>query len=388
MKSLATILTIAAVMSYATASLAPACYAQGMYNESNIYIGAVDVYVDGEIINDGRLDNDGLVSVTGDWQSKGKYKGSGTVALLGNSPQKIFNYGQAIQTLIVDGWGTKYIKGDMRIGKQLQLKDGIVEVSRQDALKLEEDAYATGGSASSYVDGALTVEGSGYKFFPIGKNGNYAPIEFVEVQAESAEYSVEVFEDAPLVAVEDIIVRKSLYWQRKDISGNFGGSAVAIDYDRGYFENPDKITLLAGTSWEAPFAPIHDLDHSAETNKVTTRILISAPIIMLGEISERWREADFYLSTALSPHATQTANQNVKIFGERLSSDQFRFQVFNRWGDLVYETTSLEYMTANGWSGHSLSGNALTTGTYPYRLSAFDKSGQKFEKKGVITIIN
>jgi hypothetical protein len=28
------------------------------------------------------------------------------------------------------------------------------------------------------------------------------------------------------------------------------------------------------------------------------------------------------------------------------------------------------------------------TGTYPYRLTAFDKTGSKFERAGVITIVH
>jgi hypothetical protein len=35
-----------------------------------------------------------------------------------------------------------------------------------------------------------------------------------------------------------------------------------------------------------------------------------------------------------------------------------------------------------------MNGVELTSGTYPYRLTAFDKTGSKFEKAGVITIVH
>jgi hypothetical protein len=62
--------------------------------------------------------------------------------------------------------------------------------------------------------------------------------------------------------------------------------------------------------------------------------------------------------------------------------------VFNRWGEIVYESNSLERMSSNGWDGRSISGAALASGAYPYRLMALDKTGRKLDKKGVITIIH
>lgn len=367
--------------------IAPASFSQGLYNGTDIRIDGTNLYVDGEIFNEGTLQNSGAVALTGDWKSEGKYNGNGAVELYGDRPQKITHYNQAFETLIVNGSGTKYVKGRLNIDAQLLLKDGIVEVSTDDMLKLDAKAVAIGGSTRSYIDGALTVNGPGYRYFPIGKNGNFAPIEFIDATGLNIEYSVEAFENAPPVSIDNIIVRNGLYWHRKDIKGSFRESRVAIDFQRTYFGNPENVVLLAGSGWDEPFAMVSDIEHSTETDKITTRVAISSPIIMLGEVSTRWTEADFYLPTALSPHASQTANESVKIFGHRLRADQFVFQVFSRHGDLVFESRSLQHMMDNGWDGRTSSGVELMTGTYPYRLSAFDKTGKKFDKKGVITIV-
>jgi len=364
------------------------CVAQGVFNGSTIYISGANVYIDGEIFNTGTLQNDGNVSFSGDWESKGQYKGDGIVEAKGNSPQVIAHHDQRIDRLIINGWGTKYIKGRLNITRELTLQEGIVEVSSKDVLRLKEQAVATGGSPESFVDGALTVSGNGYKYFPIGKHGSYAPIEFLNVKGEPSEYSVEVFENAPVVSVDNVIVRKALYWHRRDIVGTFGSSAVAVSFEPSYFDNPDDIILVTGTDWESPFSAVSDVELSNGSKKVVTSINISTPIIMLGEISQQWTEADFYFSTALSPNAARDENRSVRIFGERLTDDGFHFQVFNRWGNLVYENTSLAEMSSNGWDGRSTKGGNLTSGTYPYRLTAVDKTGRKFEKKGVITIIH
>ena len=361
---------------------------QGLYNESNMYIDDVSVFVDGEVRNDGKFQNEGTVSFTGDWESSGNYNGQGVLEANGNGSQRISHYGQAVGTLVIEGWGQKYIKGDLTVTDDLNLKHGVVEVSAEDGLILELNTVVHGGSPDAYVDGPLTATGNGYKFFPLGKNGTYAPIEFLDVKGQGARYSVEAFEDAPIASLENVVVRPAVYWLRQDKQGTFESSPVAIDYNRDFFENPANIILVSGTQWDKPFATITDIQLSEETDKISTLVPVSAPIILLGELSEKWTEADFYLSTALSPHAYHAENQNVKVFGERLSSDLFRFDVFNRWGDLIFETTSLEEMSTNGWDGRTLNGVALMSGTYPYRLTGIDKMGNKFEKKGVITIIH
>ena len=276
-------------------------FAQGFYNGSTVYISGTNLHIDGAVYSTGTLNNGGVISFTGNWESKGQYKGDGAVEAVGNSPQVIAHHDQRVSRLIINGWGTKYIKGRINITRELNLQEGIVEVSSKDVLRLKEGAVATGGSPESFVDGALTVTGNGYKFFPIGKHGSYAPIEFLDVREEPAEYSVEVFENAPVVTVDNVIVRKALYWQRSDLVGTFGGSRVAIEFEPSYFENPEEIIMVTGTDWDSPFSTVNDVELSEEGKKVVTSIHISSPIIMLGEVSQQWTDADFYLPTALSP---------------------------------------------------------------------------------------
>lgn len=367
--------------------LACSACSQDLHNQSSLHINGVSLYVEGDIHNDGYLLNDGHLGFTGDWKSEGTYKGTGVLDACGHGTQRIFHFNQKVSELLINGWGTKYINGKIMISRAFQLTAGIIHVSPGDELRLKENAAISGGSMDSFVDGPITVEGTGYKFFPVGKNGTYAPIEFLDVQGKSPEYSVEVFEKAPVISVEDIIIRNGLYWERKDLEGTFGGSTLAIQYDPLNFQDRGNMVVLAGNDWDSPFIKITEAEHSAETRKLITLTSTTAPILMLGEFSSQWRGGDLYLSTALSPNALNPDNRRIKIFGERLADEQFHFSVFDRWGNIVFENTSLGYMTRNGWDGRSRAGQALLTGTYPYRLTAFDKTGKHFQKKGVITII-
>lgn len=362
-------------------------FAQGLYNEAEIHIEGVAVFVDGSVHNSGLLENEGILGFASDWESDGHYRGSGVLDAYGQGTQRIFHYGHKVSNLSINGPGPKYIKGEINVTGALRLNSGIVHVSSGDVLRLGNGALISGGSSDSYVEGAITAEGTDHRFFPIGKNGIYAPIEFIEVIGKSPEYSIEVFDHAPLISLEDVIVRNGLYWQRKDLAGTFIGSRIGIHYDPHHFRDLDNVIMVAGIDWENPFQKLTEVDHSGETDQLRTRTATNAPILMLGEISTEWDEADFYLSTALSPNAVQAGNRTVKIFGERLSEDEFRFAVFDRWGAIVYQSTSLESMATNGWDGRSITGAALVSGTYPYRLTAVDKTGKRFEKKGVITII-
>ena len=80
-------------------------------------------------------------------------------------------------------------------------------------------------------------------------------------------------------------------------------------------------------------------------------------------------------------------NRYVKVFGNQLVENDFQFRVFNRWGLMVYETSSLEDMLTVGWDGRH-KGDYLPSGAYPYILKAVTKAGEVIEKKGVISIIN
>lgn len=68
-----------------------------------------------------------------------------------------------------------------------------------------------------------------------------------------------------------------------------------------------------------------------------------------------------------------------------LSPNNYLFQVFDRWGRLVYSTTN----PGEGWDGSmGLGGNLLPQGVYVWRLSAQPLSGtETLERFGSVTLI-
>ena len=79
----------------------------------------------------------------------------------------------------------------------------------------------------------------------------------------------------------------------------------------------------------------------------------------------------------------------MRIFGNQLSEESFHFMVYNRWGLMIYEDRSLSSMMTRGWDGRRHgTGEQLPAGVYPYVLKAKTKTGEWFEAKGVISIVN
>ncbi|HET9487203.1 MAG TPA: hypothetical protein VFO54_07205, partial [Chryseosolibacter sp.] len=148
-----------------------ASFSQGLYNEAEIHIDGAAVFIDGSVHNNGLVINEGILGFAGDWESDGHYKGSGVLDAYGQGTQRIFHYGHKVSSLFINGPGAKYIKGEISVTGALRLNSGIVHVSYGDVLRLTEGALISGGSTDSYVDGAITAEGTVHRFFPIGKNG-------------------------------------------------------------------------------------------------------------------------------------------------------------------------------------------------------------------------
>src|SRR5207247_2239309 len=61
----------------------------------------------------------------------------------------------------------------------------------------------------------------------------------------------------------------------------------------------------------------------------------------------------------------------------------FSMEIFNRWGQKVFESTSLD---GSGWDG-KLNGNDQPVGVYVYVIDATFKDGQKEHHQGNVTLL-
>lgn len=75
------------------------------------------------------------------------------------------------------------------------------------------------------------------------------------------------------------------------------------------------------------------------------------------------------------------ANDNLFVRGQQV--DKLEFYIFDRWGDLLFQTKDINV----GWDGTSSNGKEANAGVYVYYVKALLSSGDLFELKGDVTLV-
>ncbi len=87
--------------------------------------------------------------------------------------------------------------------------------------------------------------------------------------------------------------------------------------------------------------------------------------------------------TAFSPNATLQDDQEFRLYAEGVLNDGYKLSIFNRWGELVFETDTQE----QGWDGTMSNGNYAPSGVYTWVLEYNDLMGGSHKQKGHVTLL-
>jgi gliding motility-associated-like protein len=60
----------------------------------------------------------------------------------------------------------------------------------------------------------------------------------------------------------------------------------------------------------------------------------------------------------------------------------YLFQIYNRWGQLIFETRDF----LSGWDG-KYNGSTVSRGTYIWTYQYTDSQGNNFNKRGIVTVV-
>lgn len=102
---------------------------------------------------------------------------------------------------------------------------------------------------------------------------------------------------------------------------------------------------------------------------------------ILSQVIEVKQNIGIHVPSAFSPN--HDGVNDVFYIGHRLIQ-QFDIQVYNRWGQLVYEASDPGFQ----WDGRSTTGKTVREGVYVYRIQAVDIQGNRQDQSGTITILN
>ena len=86
------------------------------------------------------------------------------------------------------------------------------------------------------------------------------------------------------------------------------------------------------------------------------------------------------MPTAFSPNG-DGKNDKLTFIAAGMTSLDF-FNVYNRYGQLVFHATSMR----QGWDG-TLNGSAQSTGTYVWMIKGKAYTGETIFRKGTVTLV-
>jgi len=90
---------------------------------------------------------------------------------------------------------------------------------------------------------------------------------------------------------------------------------------------------------------------------------------------------DIFLPNAFTPNS-DNANDLLKVRGNNIVNEEFVFRIFDRWGNLLFET----YNFNTGWDG-TYNGKQCDPGVYVYYFEALCIDNETYFEKGNITLI-
>jgi PKD repeat protein len=95
-----------------------------------------------------------------------------------------------------------------------------------------------------------------------------------------------------------------------------------------------------------------------------------------------------FIPNVFMPTANNPENAACKVYGVGVSSLEFSFTIYNKWGTVVYQTTDFSTANTVGWNGHNLNGgDQLPMGVYTYAVKGRFFDGDIFEKTGTVTLV-
>jgi gliding motility-associated-like protein len=393
--------------------------------------GGSQLNIQGNIINNSSLINNGTLSLGGNWNTNNMFNGvAGTIALTGVLNQTIgFNGLQTANLRIDKGGFATYTGDELTILEDVNFQRGVMVIDQPTRFVVTANATVSGGSVDSYLQGYMTNQGSGNKFFPLGYQGEYGPLTILEVFGTNPEYTASYIN--PNTSNPAIDTTIPLYDQLMGLSNRglwqvtLSGASVLstlpdqnIGYEITYENESYPITNPIRHSFRSPVIA------SARTasglfGSLGVQTFVTTDSLTRGTISSEFAvdlndqtkftlggngektfflaiglaprinpEGLYYIADVFSPSASDVNNQTFKVFGEKIEESDFQIQIYNRFGAIVYQERSFSAANQIGWDGvNQKTKREEPTGTYFYFVKLLKENGEVIQQRGSFYLI-
>lgn len=326
------------------------------------------------LINYGILSNDGNLVMSSGWLNFGTYNpGTGLITFNGMGEQIINHNAQSFSRLVIDGGGVKKYLADIVIENELQLTNGLLVAENNSRIIINPGASVINASNASHISGKVRVlnrtgpfiipVGNGLRLLPVRINGNTinATIEVVDFGGPQSF----AFSGQELSAIV-----QNRYWRVQVDNGSLGPGQIGLRLsgDENLPVVPDsRLAVVQSPASNIFFRPLGSSNLSEE-GFIMNMNEFTEDIITLGILSE-----GIVVYNAIS--ANDDGRNEVLFIWNIEAYPNNRVSIFNRWGDLVFETRGYHNDT-NAFRGFAnVSGNdRLPTGTYFYVIDRGDGS--------------
>ncbi len=344
----------------------------------------------GNITNVGFFINNGQLDMYQNWANAGTFNTSqGEMVFSGEGEQQFASSYLPISSLVIHKSGTvKFNADSIKITERLHFIDGVLTSDNSTRFIVESGAEITHELGSdSYYEGVITSRGTGYRIFPVGNNGYFGTLAFLEMQGSgsSTEIDVSLIHD-PIAATPGpglIGVSDHNRWKIQLNKGEISESVIQIDFteeDIESFTNPNNIRHKFSTPVIAVADSIQGAYSSLGIESLYDTDSVSFGIITSGESASFVRGASRYFGIALAPTidpkgeiffpnvfapaASDERNQTYKVFGELIANSPFQIKIYNRFSTLVYQADTFEEANQIGWNGVNEAGKEEETGLF------------------------
>lgn len=180
------------------------------------------------------------------------------------------------------------------------------------------------------------------------------------------EVNLPAFDDAILFGADSLFKG-----QQSQLSTNRNGSNLTYQWEPVEdLDNPNSATPNATLNTSKTYSV-------TITDENTGCVVIASKRLKVFEVN--CAEPDIFIPSAFSPNGDLT-NDILYVRGANIR--ELEFQLFNRWGELVFETTDIN----TGWNGR-YNGKQIDPGVFVYQVKAICFDGQEFIDKGNITLL-
>jgi gliding motility-associated-like protein len=159
----------------------------------------------------------------------------------------------------------------------------------------------------------------------------------------------------------------------------FLGNSISLN-------GPDGVSHLWNnglTTQDITMSPIEDTTYIVTALQANGCYDVADVNVLINE------ELNFFIPNLFTPNNDES-NDFFLMYGNGINEDNFNFTIYNRWGEIVFETTDVNKMLTEGWDGTS-NEQQQPVGTYVWVMTGFqddnDNTPLQFAGKNTGTIL-